>query len=194
MKPAGFSVMTSAMNRHTLILGGARSGKSDWAQGLAESLAAGPGQALIYLATGQARDSEMRARVARHQARRGPRWTTLEEPLELGPTLSRVADDNAVVLVDCLTMWQSNLLTLAGLDEAGVEARGRQLAALLPELPGVVILVGNEVGLGIVPDNALARGFRDQAGLLHQNLAQVCGRVIMVMAGLPLALKGGLPG
>ncbi|MCA1988241.1 MAG: bifunctional adenosylcobinamide kinase/adenosylcobinamide-phosphate guanylyltransferase [Desulfarculus sp.] len=182
------------MNRHTLVLGGARSGKSDWAQGLAESLAADPGQALIYLATGQARDDEMRTRVARHQARRGPRWTTLEEPLELGPTLSRVADDNAVVLVDCLTMWQSNLFTLAGLDEAGVEERGRELAALLPELPGVVILVGNEVGLGIVPDNALARGFRDQAGLLHQNLAQVCGRVIMVMAGLPLALKGGLPG
>jgi len=181
------------MTGHTLVLGGARSGKSDWAQALAENLAVDPGQPLIYLATGQARDGEMQARVARHQARRGPRWTTLEEPLDLVAALSRVDRSGAVVLVDCLTMWQSNLLTLAGLDQAGVEERGRQLATHLPELAGSVILVGNEVGLGIVPDNPLARAFRDQAGLLHQNLARVCDRVVMVMAGLPLALKGGLP-
>lgn len=181
------------MTRHTLVLGGARSGKSDWAQALAENLASEPGQPLIYLATGQARDDEMQARVTRHQARRGPRWTTLEEPLELCAALSRTAAPGAVVLVDCLTMWQSNLFTLAQLDEAGVGARGRELAALVPELAGSVILVGNEVGLGIVPENPLARAFRDQAGLLHQRLARVCGRVVMVMAGLPLALKGGLP-
>lgn len=177
------------MPEHTLVIGGARSGKSSLALRLAES----DGGRLIFLATAQARDGEMTDRIQRHQAERGPAWTTLEEPLELERALRRAAAPGVVVLVDCLTMWISNLLTRAGLDEPAVEARCRDLAGLLPDLGGRVILVGNEVGMGIVPDNALSRSFRDLAGRLHQLLGRVCTHVILTAAGLPLALKGGLP-
>ena len=174
------------MPTHTLILGGAKSGKSALAQRLAEAA----GGRLVYLATAQARDPEMAARIARHQAQRGPAWSTREEPLELVRALGELDRPQQVVLVDCLTLWLSNLLTLAGLEDSEIQARSRELAALIPKLQCRVILVANEVGLGIVPDNPLARRFRDLAGGLHQSLAAVCPRVILVAAGLPLVLKG----
>lgn len=187
--------MTRPMSdaKHTLVLGGARSGKSGWSQRLAESLAGGEPGRLVYLATAQARDGEMVRRVELHQAQRGPLWSTREEPLHLIATLRALDRPQAVIMLDCLTLWLSNLMTVAGLDQDAVDQRGQELVELLPALRGRLILVGNEVGQGIVPENALARAFRDQAGLLHQRLATVCDRVVLITAGLPLALKGGLP-
>jgi adenosylcobinamide kinase/adenosylcobinamide-phosphate guanylyltransferase len=164
----------------TLVLGGARSGKSR----LAEGLLAGA-RSRTYLATAEAGDAEMAARIADHRARRGPGWSTLEEPLELVPALARATEAGGAVLVDCLTLWLANLLG-DGRDPA---AEGDRLVAALPGLPGPVVLVSNEVGLGIVPDNALARAFRDQAGRMHQAVAAVAQRVLWVAAGLPLTLK-----
>ncbi len=166
----------------TLILGGARSGKSAHGEALAE----GHSGALVYMATAEARDDEMAARIAAHRARRGPRWTTVEEPLALIDALTRAASPDGAVLVDCLTLWLANLIA-AGRDAA---AEGDALAAALASLPGAAILVSNEVGLGIVPDNAAAREFRDQAGRLHQGIAAAAGRVLFMAAGLPLTLKG----
>ncbi len=166
----------------TLILGGARSGKSAHGEARAERRSG----ALVYLATAEARDGEMELRIAAHRARRGPRWTTVEEPLELDGALMRAASPDGAVLVDCLTLWLANLIE-AGRD---VEAEGSALAATLATLPGAVILVSNEVGLGIVPDNAAAREFRDHAGRLHQGIAAAAGRVLFMAAGLPLTLKG----
>jgi adenosylcobinamide kinase/adenosylcobinamide-phosphate guanylyltransferase len=178
------------MRANTLILGGAKSGKTALALDLAQSEAGhGP---LVYIATAQARDGEMFERIRRHQAQRGPRWSTLEEPLDLVGALGRADAAGAVLLVDCLTLWLSNLMTQAELEPQAVEARGQELCQALPGLRARVILVANEVGLGIVPDNALARAFRDAAGQLNQRLAVVCPNVILVAAGLPLALKGGL--
>ncbi len=175
--------------RSVLVLGGAKSGKSSYAQALAE----GWGGRLIYLATAQAGDQEMARRIARHQADRGPAWTTLEEPLELEAALKEADGPQAVFLVDCLTLWLSNLVLGANLGDEEVAARGQALAELLPGLQGRVILVANEVGLGIVPENALARRWRDLAGSLNQRLAQACDWVMLITAGLPLALKGGDP-
>jgi adenosylcobinamide kinase/adenosylcobinamide-phosphate guanylyltransferase len=174
------------MSNHTLILGGAKSGKSS----LALELANKAGGRRIFLATAQAGDGEMRERIRRHQAERGPDWSTVEEPVELGTTLQRADGADTVLVVDCLTLWLSNLLTVANLSAEEINRRGRELAALLPTLKSQVLLVANEVGLGIVPDNALARLYRDLAGSLNQALAQACGRVILVAAGLPLVLKG----
>lgn len=179
------------MPEHTLIIGGAKSGKTALALELAQK-AAGPTGRLVYVATAQAHDQEMGQRIRRHQAERGPRWSTLEEPLNLVGALGHAQSPGAVLLVDCLTLWLSNLLTQEGMEPAQVEARGQELCQFLPSLHCTVILVGNEVGLGIVPDNALARAFRDLAGQLNQRLAQVCPRVVLAAAGLPLALKGSL--
>ncbi len=132
----------------------------------------------------------MSRRIARHQAERGPEWTTVEEPLELERALEGADAPGAVLVVDCLTLWLSNLLTGAGLEPEQVEQRGRNLARLLPSLQGSAILVGNEVGLGIVPQHPLARSFRDLSGGLHQELARNCRRVVFCAAGLPLLLKG----
>jgi adenosylcobinamide kinase/adenosylcobinamide-phosphate guanylyltransferase len=186
------------MQAKVLILGGARSGKSVLAEGLAEGLAASPsrpeGGGLFYLATAQALDREMTARVAGHQARRGPHWRTVEEPLELEAALRQADAPGAVILVDCLTLWLSNLLLRPGLGPDGAQRRtlerGQALIELVPRLKADLIFVANEVGLGIVPDNALARAFRDAAGSLNQGLARVCGHVYFVAAGLPLTLKG----
>jgi adenosylcobinamide kinase/adenosylcobinamide-phosphate guanylyltransferase len=183
------------MSAKVLILGGARSGKSLLAEGLAEGLADLAGRdGPLYLATAQALDQEMASRVASHQARRGARWRTVEEPLALEDALARADAPGEVVLVDCLTLWLTNLLTRPGLDldEARrlCRERGQALIDLVPRLTADLILVANEVGLGIVPDNALARAFRDLAGQLNQGLARVCGHVIFVAAGLPMVLKG----
>ncbi|MBI5524560.1 MAG: bifunctional adenosylcobinamide kinase/adenosylcobinamide-phosphate guanylyltransferase [Desulfarculus sp.] len=180
------------MRASTLILGGAKSGKTALALRLAQTLAPSQGR-LVYIATAQALDGEMTGRIRRHQEERGPRWTTLEEPLDLPGALAQAGGPGDVLLVDCLTLWLSNLLTCAGLEAGAVEARAGELCRAVAACQASVILVANEVGLGIVPDNALARAFRDQAGWLNQNLAQVCQNVILVAAGLPLALKGAPP-
>lgn len=179
----------SAGRDRVLILGGAKSGKSSYALDLAQAW----GGRLVYLATAQAGDEEMAARIARHRDARGPDWRTVEEPLELEASLRRADGEDAVLLVDCLTLWTSNLMLSAGLDDRALQERFAGLCRLLPALRARSILVANEVGLGIVPDHALARRFRDQAGSLNQQLARACRRVILVAAGLPLALKGRLP-
>ncbi|MGF1592983.1 MAG: bifunctional adenosylcobinamide kinase/adenosylcobinamide-phosphate guanylyltransferase [Kiloniellaceae bacterium] len=165
----------------TLVLGGARSGKSTHAERLAE---ARPG-ACVYLATATAGDAEMAARIAEHRRRRGGRWRTHEEPLDLAGALEAVAKADAVVVVDCLTLWLSNVM-FADLD---VENECERLLAALPRLAGPVVFVSNEVGLGIVPDNALARRFRDEAGRLNQAVAAAAQSVVFLAAGLPLVLK-----
>jgi adenosylcobinamide kinase/adenosylcobinamide-phosphate guanylyltransferase len=171
----------------SLILGGARSGKS----ALAERMAEASGAEIVYVATAQARDAEMAARIAHHRARRPSHWLSVEEPLALADVLRAQARPERCVLVDCLTLWLSNLL---GHDDAALFARERAaLLDALPALPGTVLLVSNEVGSGVVPMGELSRRFVDEAGRLHQALAAVCERVLFVAAGLPLALKGEHP-
>ncbi len=165
----------------TLVLGGARSGKSRHAEAMVESQ---PGPC-IYLASAQAGDCEMAARIAAHRARRGPRWSTVEEPLDLAAALGQACGPDRAVLVDCLTLWLSNLLGAA----RPVAGECEGLLAALPGLAGPVVFVSNEVGQGVVPDNALARAFADHAGRLHQDLAAVAQRVIFMTAGLPRELK-----
>ncbi|WP_279479209.1 bifunctional adenosylcobinamide kinase/adenosylcobinamide-phosphate guanylyltransferase [Aureimonas sp. SK2] len=165
------------------VLGGARSGKS----ALAERLVAESGLAPLYLATGRAFDAEMAARIAEHRERRPPPWATVEEPLHLAEALAREARASRAVLVDCLTLWLTNLM----LEERDVPAAFDALAETLQApLPGLVVLVSNEVGLSIVPDNRMARTFRDHAGRLHQRVAALATEVTFVAAGLPLKLKG----
>jgi adenosylcobinamide kinase/adenosylcobinamide-phosphate guanylyltransferase len=163
-----------------LVLGGARSGKSAYA----ESLFAGH-PAPVYLATGESRDDEMAARIRLHRERRGAAWRTVEAPLDLMDVLRAEAVPGRAVLVDCLTLWIANLMEAA----RDVDGEGERLAALLPSLAAPVVFVANEVGLGIVPDNALARRFRDHAGRLNQRIAAACPRVVFIAAGLPLVLK-----
>ena len=179
-KTAALSRATARLAPLTLVLGGARSGKSAYA----ESLFAGH-QAPVYLATAEAGDAEMAARIETHRRRRGPAWTTVEAPLDLVGALRAHAAPGRAILVDCLTLWLSNLMGAGCEIEAGIE----QLAVALPTLPAPVVLVANEVGLGIVPDNAATRTFRDHAGRLNQRLAQLCQHVVFVAAGLPLMLK-----
>ncbi len=172
--------MSTALPRVTLVLGGVRSGKSRHAETLVREAGGG-----IYLATAQALDAEMAARIARHRAERGAGWITIEEPLELADALARHAQGGRPVLVDCLTLWLSNLM---GAQRAIAHEVGQLLTAL-QAVRGPVVLVSNEVGLGIVPDNALARAFRDEAGRLNQAVARVADRVVFLAAGLPLVLK-----
>lgn len=165
-----------------LVLGGARSGKSSFSERLVEA----SGLNMHYVATGRAWDDEMRERIDHHRARRGEGWTTHEEPLDLVSLLTRIDDENRVVLVDCLTLWVTNLM-MEGRDMA---AEFAALAAFLPEARARLILVSNEVGLGIVPENRMARDFRDHAGRLHQIVAEKSAEVYFVAAGLPLKMKG----
>jgi adenosylcobinamide kinase/adenosylcobinamide-phosphate guanylyltransferase len=165
-----------------LILGGARSGKS----ALAVRLARSSGLAVTVVATATAGDAEMAERIARHRAARPPAWRVVEEPIALAATLRADCTADRLVIVDCLTLWLSNLL----LAEAPLESERAGFLDALPGLPGRILLVANEVGLGIVPENALARRFRDEAGALNQALALLCDRVTLVTAGLPIVLKG----
>ena len=168
------------MNRTILITGGARSGKS----AIAETRVLGLAPRAIYIATAEARDDEMTARIAAHQARRGPDWTTHAEPLDLTGALA-ATDRQGPRLVDCLTLWLTNLM-LGGHDW---QAAGCALVAALPRQIDPVVIVTNEVGAGIVPDNALAREFRDAAGVLNQWVAAAADEVILAVAGLPLKVK-----
>lgn len=167
--------------RLTLVLGGARSGKSRYAESL---VTAGP-KPWVYVATAEPRDDEMRARIAEHQARRAEGWQTIEAPLMLNEAL-RAAPVGSAVLVDCLTLW----LTNAMLGAFDLDKTMAQLDDALASRDGATVLVANEVGLGIVPDNALARRFRDAQGVLNQRLAAQASRVVLMVAGLPLTVKG----
>jgi adenosylcobinamide kinase/adenosylcobinamide-phosphate guanylyltransferase len=169
----------TAVAHLTLVLGGARSGKSRHA----ESLVTARPPPWIYVATAQALDDEMAARIAEHRARRDRGWRTVEAPRDLAAAIDGA--DGAPVLVDCLTLWLSNLM----LAHADVEAEAARLEDALGRARGPVVLVANEVGLGIVPDNALARRFRDAAGRLNQRIAARANRVVMMVAGLPLEVK-----
>jgi adenosylcobinamide kinase/adenosylcobinamide-phosphate guanylyltransferase len=170
-----------SLPRTTLVLGGARSGKSAYAERLIRDAA----PAATYLATAEPGDGEMAERIAHHRVARGAGWATVEEPLDLVATLRAVGRPDRPVLVDCLTLWLSNLMH-AGRD---IAAETAALAACFDELAGPVVLVSNEVGQGIVPDNALARAFRDHAGRLHQAVAAAADQVVFVTAGLPMVLK-----
>jgi adenosylcobinamide kinase/adenosylcobinamide-phosphate guanylyltransferase len=165
-----------------LVLGGARSGKSAHAEALIEAQP----RPWLYLATAQAWDDEMRERIALHRARRPEGWITQDVPIALAEA---VAAATGPVLVDCLTLWLTNLILAEADLVADLEAATAALLAACAAAPGPVVLVGNEVGLGIVPDNALARRFRDAAGRLHQRLAAQADRVVLTVAGLPMIVK-----
>lgn len=165
----------------TFVLGGARSGKSLWA----ETHVLEAGLARVYLATAEAHDEEMQQRIALHRAQRDEHWTTVEEPLDLAGALRDHAGEGRAVLVDCLTLWLSNIMA-ADLD---VAQESEAVCRVLGTIKGHVTVVSNEVGQGIVPDNAMARDFRDHAGRLHQQVAALAGSVVLVTAGLPQVLK-----
>jgi adenosylcobinamide kinase/adenosylcobinamide-phosphate guanylyltransferase len=166
-----------------LVIGGARSGKSRYAEARLEAL---PGDAaLAYIATAQPLDTEMAERIAHHRARRGPRWHTMEAPLDLPAAIARAQGGADAVLVDCLTLWLTNVM----LADHDVACAAEALIDALQRCTCPIVLIANEVGLGIVPDNALARRFRDHAGWLNQKLAVVADEVVLVAAGLPLHLK-----
>ena len=169
----------SCSARLTLVLGGARSGKS----GYAERLITASPPPWIYVATAEPGDAEMAERIARHRARRGAGWTTLETPRDLAGALA--AHGTTPMLVDCLTLWLSNAL----LARADVDAEIECLEAALAQAAGPLVLVANEVGFGIVPDNPLGRRFRDAQGLLNQRIAARADCVVLVVAGLPLIIK-----
>lgn len=173
--------MSSSPVHILFVLGGARSGKSRYAQARAEALS----QDRIYIATAQAFDAEMEERITQHQADRGAGWQTVEAPLDLPDAIFAHASPDRVVLVDCLTLWASNLL----LAEQDAERATRRLVQTLADTKGPLVLVANEIGLGIVPDNALARRFRDIAGRINQATAAAASECVAVFAGLPLVLK-----
>ncbi|HZA56901.1 MAG TPA: bifunctional adenosylcobinamide kinase/adenosylcobinamide-phosphate guanylyltransferase [Candidatus Udaeobacter sp.] len=168
-----------------LITGGARSGKSKYAEQRAGEM----GDRRLYVATAEAKDEEMSQRIAEHQKRRGNQWRTIEEPVELAEALQAQRGKTDSALVDCLTLWISNLLT--GRDEKYVEEKVEQLVETLPQLDFHVVLVTNEVGWGIVPDNPLARQFRDLAGWTNQRIAQATDEVVLMVAGVPMIVKKG---
>lgn len=163
-----------------LVLGGARSGKSHFAEQLANKQS----KSLYYVATAQARDSEMAIRIAHHRSQRSADWTVLEEPLNLATILSSIDSSKNCIVIDCLTLWLSNCL-----GDKCWQAQKSKLLSMLPSMKADVIMVGNEVGTGIVPMGALSRQFVDENGWLHQDLAQICCHVTKVIAGLPLTLK-----
>ncbi len=176
--------MTGSLPRLSLVVGGARSGKSAFAEGLLVA----SGRPRRYIATAEAWDDEMRERIAFHQHDRGDGWTTVEAPLDLTAALATARADETV-LIDCATLWLTNLL----LAERDIPAATEGLIASLSVCTAPVVVVSNEVGWGIVPDNALARRFRDEQGRLNQRLAREAGLVVTVIAGLPMVLKGVLP-
>lgn len=166
-----------------LVLGGARSGKSTYA----EQRAAAVGSTVIYVATATAHDNEMADRISLHQQQRPSHWQLIEEPLDLVTVLQTYAAPDTCLLVDCLTLWLSNLL---GQDnQRELEQQQSTLLQLLPDLPGDIIFVSNETGLGVIPMGELTRRFVDEAGRLHQRLASHCDRVTFMVAGIPQQIK-----
>ncbi|MEE9272537.1 MAG: bifunctional adenosylcobinamide kinase/adenosylcobinamide-phosphate guanylyltransferase [Robiginitomaculum sp.] len=165
-----------------LILGGARSGKSRRAQLLAENMA----KHRIYVATAEGLDAEMLARIDRHRSDRGLGWKTVETPLDLVEAIKQSMNHKQVVIVDCLTLWLSNLMHA----RRDIEAESEALVQVILNIKGGIILVSNEVGMGLVPETTLGRNFRDAQGRLNQKIASVCEHVELVVAGLPLTIKG----
>ncbi len=172
----------------TFVLGGARSGKTRHGLSLCEAYHADRGMDPVYVATAQAFDGEMEDRIAAHKQERGAAWRTVEAPTALAEAIRRESGSGACLLVDCLTLWLTNLML--GDAEADLDAARQELVAALGEATGPVVVISNEVGLGIVPENALARRFRDEAGRTNQTIAAAADRVVLVAAGLPLTLKG----
>lgn len=170
----------------TLVLGGARSGKSRFAESLAER----NNPDVVYIATAQAQDGEMQKRIVQHQQQRPNTWQTVEEPLALAHVIERYSQANNVILVDCLTLWLSNLLCLD--DETRLQQEKEQLISCFSTIKGQLILVSNEVGLGIIPMGELSRRYVDEAGHLHQAIAAQADNVVLVTAGLPQVLKGNM--
>ena len=181
LAPENRLLQSGSLPAVTLVLGGVRSGKSRFAERMIPK-----DRNPIYLATAEAMDDEMRARIAQHQARRGENWSLREEPLELPKALLQLDSHRQPMLIDSLGMWLNNLIYR----ERDVAAAVDELTESLMRINGPVVLVSDEVGLGIVPDNALSRGYRDQIGLLNQRVALVAQQVVFVAAGLPLILKG----
>jgi adenosylcobinamide kinase/adenosylcobinamide-phosphate guanylyltransferase len=175
------AIATTGGEGVTFVLGGARSGKSRYAESLITALP----RPWVYIATAEARDDEMAARIAAHKARRAEGWQTIEAPHEL-PEALNAAPQGAAVLVDCLTLWLANLMHA----KFKIDTMTAKLEEALAARTGTTVLVSNEVGLGIVPDNALAREFRDAQGVLNQHVAAHAGRVVFMVAGLPSILKG----
>ena len=170
-----------------LITGGARSGKSKYAEQRTGAL----GRRRLYIATAEAKDEEMARRIAEHKRRRGNDWITIEEPVELGSVLLAQRGRTDCALVDCLTLWLSNLLLRR--DEKHAEEKFAELVQTLPQLDFHVVLVTNEVGWGIVPDNLLARQFRDLAGWANQRMAEAANEVVVTVAGIPMIVKKATP-
>lgn len=168
----------------TLVLGGASSGKSAFAESLVLQGDLDP----VYIATAQVFDDEMADKVARHRDMRGDGWTTIEEPLDIAAALAKTTD-NQIILIDCATLWLTNVI----LGDHDITTQTTRLVDALRNCPAPVVIVSNEVGQGIVPDNALSRRFRNAQGALNQTIAAEAALVVAVMAGLPLALKGTLP-
>ena len=171
----------------TLILGGVRAGKSR----LAERLALESGRPVTYIATATAGDAEMASRIAAHRVRRPADWTVIETPLTLAASVQEHARSGGCLIVDCLTLWLTNLLLAS--DDGALDRERQALLDALDDLPGDLVMVGNETGMGIVPLGELTRRYCDAAGRLHQDVAARCDRVLLTVAGLPLALKGDLP-
>jgi adenosyl cobinamide kinase/adenosyl cobinamide phosphate guanylyltransferase len=180
------ATIMSSVAKLTLVLGGARSGKSRYAEGLIAALPPSWQPPWLYVATAEAGDAEMAERIAAHRSRRGPQWETVEAPRELPAALKSAQRKPA--LVDCLTLWLSNLM----LADADIDAETALLDQALAAATAPVVLVANEVGSGIVPEHPLGRRFRDLQGLLNQRIAARADRVVLVVAGLPLAVKGTL--
>ena len=180
---AGLHAVTTAIGK-MLVLGGVRSGKSRYA----EELARGQARAVTLIATAEARDEEMAARIEAHRHHRDVRWRVIEEPLALAATLRATISPESLVIVDCLTVWLSNLLVRTRRGR-GAARNSRHCSIRCPRSTGDCILISNEVGFGIIPANALARRFGDEAGVLHQRIARLCDRVVLMVAGVPLTVK-----
>lgn len=181
--------MQVSSKKITLVLGGARSGKSHYAQELASGF-----RRVAFIATAEALDDEMRQRIARHRQERPAGWTTVEAPLALEDAILQCGADSDVILVDCLTLWVSNLMGAEDSDDGVIRARGAQLCEVLRKVPASVILVSNEVGSGIVPENDAARLYRDLLGGVNQQVAAVADKVLLLVAGYPLTVKDSTAG
>ena len=168
-----------------LVLGGAKSGKSSFALNVCNSL----NKKRIFLATAQALDQEMEERIRRHKLERGDGWCTVEEPLKVAETIGSLDSKDTIILLDCLTLWLNNLYMEHGEDQETIDKDIENLARQLADIRGAVVIVSNEVGMGIVPDNQLSRIYRDTAGYMNQRIARLSGKVVAVLAGLPLVLK-----
>ena len=173
-------------SRVTFVFGGARSGKSRFSQKLGESV---PGKRL-FIATAQPLDDEMKKRIESHRTSRGKNWATIEEPLEISKAIRENGNEYPLILIDCLTIWISNLLERFGGDEEKILEEVRSIEEAIKESDGRFIVVSNEVGMGIVPENKMARQFRELLGIVNQRMAELSDRVILMASGVPMVLKG----